>query len=401
MTTLIIHGPPGSSKTATAVSKFIIPALLAGRTVVTNIRGCTVENINSALSGSGIKSLPKQLPDDSRIILVPLNSDGYSRLARFFHWAPDGCLLVLDEVQKIFPKSIRDASIYNCVPPRNIGSVDSGEVMTTINDAFDQHRHLNWDIVCTCPSISQVAPFIRDVVESAKRQASLKSLLPRIVRRIFGFSDYKSTEHIATSNGFVSTYIIGTESFDIPDYVFKCYQSTATGKFSDGLRQFEFKKKGKFNFVLFFVLVLLFVSWLFSSNLGDDSVNDSQVVDSSDQSDIQVSQVYSFENSSRDFSSHNVWPINQVDDPFLSYLSSFKYFSGSIHFDDYDVFFINDDFGNTLVSTELFSVGVVFNKLSDNFISMEYRDYYRVLVPYSPPDEQTSETGLKPNISVF
>lgn len=255
MTTIVIHGPPGSCKTATAVWEYGVPALQAGRTVVTNIRGFTVERAKQIVPG---------IPDTAKTINIPLTPEGYHQAARFFHDAPLGALILLDEVQKIYPSSQRNASVYDMDIPRELPGTADGETIGTVQHAFDQHRHLNWDIVCTCPNINQVAGFIRDVLEVAYRQRPMGGVLPFMTNRI------KRVKHQPVSNGFVQTYILGNETFKINPKVFECYQSTATGVIKDSEDKFSIKNQPKLLFTLGSILfVLLVVGYKLSGLSGD------------------------------------------------------------------------------------------------------------------------------------
>ena len=94
MSIKIHHGPPGSYKTAGAVTDDMIPALRAGRSLV--IRGVNLDAIHD--------NFP-DLPETFELIHVDTSSqEGRDKLARWFQWAPHGALIFIDEAQAIFPK---------------------------------------------------------------------------------------------------------------------------------------------------------------------------------------------------------------------------------------------------------------------------------------------------------
>lgn len=99
MTFVIHHGNPGSYKTFTLVQRIGLEALKQGRVIGTNIRGfCDIEKIK--------EEFDIDIPDSSQIIYCdPDLNKAKSRftMARWFHWLPQGALLLMDEGQKIYP----------------------------------------------------------------------------------------------------------------------------------------------------------------------------------------------------------------------------------------------------------------------------------------------------------
>ena len=78
MTAVIHHGPPGSYKSFSIVQDVVIPALLKGRTVCTNIRG-----LNSISRISKIMEL--EFPESAKLVCVKHDSEeGFQHMARFF-----------------------------------------------------------------------------------------------------------------------------------------------------------------------------------------------------------------------------------------------------------------------------------------------------------------------------
>jgi zona occludens toxin (predicted ATPase) len=247
MTCVIHHGPPGSYKSFGTIQRAVIPALvgkevkneagekeLVGRTVVTNIRGLdSIERIEEALDVS--------LHPDSQIIFVDADDEtGFQAMRFFFHWVPFGALIAMDETQRIFSKkrhrdlkfldlkltdgegNRRDADIIKSESQYWDGDYNRPE---TVETAFDQHRHMNWDIYCTTPNISKVHPEIREVVEIAYRHRGLGALLPWWRNKWMEF-----THDSETSGKSASHYLGSPKTYKADTRIFSCYQSTKTGK---------------------------------------------------------------------------------------------------------------------------------------------------------------------------
>ena len=94
MTTGIVHGDPGSYKTATLINDYLVPAIKQGRVVVTNIRGVkSIEDIEALYEF--------EAPDTAEIILVSFDQNGFDKMARFFNWVPEGALILMDDGHRI------------------------------------------------------------------------------------------------------------------------------------------------------------------------------------------------------------------------------------------------------------------------------------------------------------
>jgi len=97
MSTTIRYGVPGSYKTSNAVERCLIPKILEGRPVMTNIRGVDVDYI--------IKTFAEGRDIKPNVFFVPGTDDDFShQLFRFAHrFIPIGTFLVIDEVQLVYP----------------------------------------------------------------------------------------------------------------------------------------------------------------------------------------------------------------------------------------------------------------------------------------------------------
>jgi len=240
MTGCIHHGPPGSFKSFGVLERVAIPALEKGRTVVTNIRGFNdPRKIEEAMD--------IRLPDDAQIMYIePDKKAGFETIARFFHWAPPGALIIIDEAQKVYNKTrFRDLSKLDLtltdaegdpLPSEQLqqsreadtryqwwdGSTERPE---TVEEAFDMHRHYNWDIYLCTPNIAKIHPEIRQVVEVAYRHRGLGAFLKSWA------TSWKEFSHDPENNGKSASHYLGSpKKYKADTRVFDCYQSTKTGK---------------------------------------------------------------------------------------------------------------------------------------------------------------------------
>ncbi|WP_027329105.1 zonular occludens toxin family protein [Marinimicrobium agarilyticum] len=231
MTAVIHHGPPGSFKSFSIVQRVMIPALIEGRELVTNIRGFNdIDRIAEVMK--------VDIPDTAKIHQVHADSEeGFDHIAKFFHWAPAGALIVIDEGQRAYPTRLRSFSQFDQADDIPLtysdGTVltdaETGEPMNrpaTVENAFDQHRHCNWDIYICTPNIAKVHKEIRGVVEWAFRHRDMTGLLPWNKK-----PRWREFKHDAEANGKSVSHYFGTpKTYKVNPQVFECYQSTKTGK---------------------------------------------------------------------------------------------------------------------------------------------------------------------------
>jgi zona occludens toxin len=290
MSAYIFHGPPGSFKSATAMWFEVVSALKQGRLVVTNVEGCyPLDEIEKALN---IK-----FPVGAELWRLSSQSDkGLELWKNWFHWVPPTALILIDEVQGVYPvertfkpetcdykhiseyKGVipdvwynRHLDILETYKPDNLtaGDVDDlGEIMfddyghilypKNLKESFMRHRKYGWDIICCTPNIKQTHSFLRDVVEYAYHHKYFKKLefIPYFYRRP------RVIEHAATAN---TPSYNKTESKiwrKIPLEVHKLYRSaTATEAKRKTVNPF---KDFKFLFVIFVLLAIVcYWSWYF------------------------------------------------------------------------------------------------------------------------------------------
>ncbi len=229
MTAVIHHGPPGSFKTFTLVQRVMIPALQAGRVVVTNVRG--FNDLNRISSALGIT-----FPDTAAIFYLQPDTQGYEHIARFFHWVPAGALIVMDEGQRVYP--LRKKSFDYLDQPDNIVLLDSQnkpliDIETsqpicrpaTLENAIDQHRHFNWDIYISTTNVAKIHGEIRKAVEWAFRHRDNTGLLP------WWKNSWTEFRHDSEQSGKSVSHYSGTpKRYKADMRIYDCYQSTATGK---------------------------------------------------------------------------------------------------------------------------------------------------------------------------
>lgn len=228
MATSIHHGPPGSYKSFTLVQRFAIPALKEGRVVVTNIRGF-----------DDVDRVREQFPDDefspnADIIWVDTKTvEGRKFMSQWWHWVPFGALIIIDEVQQIYPdrRDFKLESLDKFTPPpglfiddlvqRGIPEGRPEDVFT----AYDKQRHYNWDIYCSTPNIAKVKKEIREVSEWAYRHRDISGLLPWKKNR------WVEHQHDPESTGKSAAHRVGAPvEYKADPAVFACYASTATGE---------------------------------------------------------------------------------------------------------------------------------------------------------------------------
>jgi zona occludens toxin len=217
-------GSNGSYKSASAVEYDIIPELLNGRIVVTNIRGCTLAKC--------IEQYP-EIPESADVIYIDTAVAGsMDKLQKWFRWAPHGALIVIDEVQNVHRSSWRERDLEKFILEVDVNghkrkaTYEEAEQLGQpydFLDAFTRHRHFNWDLVLTTPNIKYVRSDIRNTTEVCYRQAN---------GALLGFKGrFKRSMHDADENKPSSTSL--TQTLKINQKTFRCYDSTSTGKVQD------------------------------------------------------------------------------------------------------------------------------------------------------------------------
>lgn len=240
MSIKIHHGPPGSYKTAGAMGDDFLREARAGRVIVTNVRGVTRHRV--------LDEFP-DLPDSFDVIqLGDKTNEEREKWARWFHWVPKGAFIFIDEVQDIWPKSWRPAELQALDYPGGVDQAGIDDRPKDWNQAFDKHRHWNWDLVLTTPSYKKVRDDVKGAAEGAYKHKNL-ALVGIKGRYIEGF-------HMADDDGGSASQFLSVNHKKVPPYVFKLYDSTATGQITDTKSGLSLLKNPRVALLLFILLAI-------------------------------------------------------------------------------------------------------------------------------------------------
>ena len=212
----IHHGPNGSYKTSGAIQDDAVRALKAGRLIITNIRGFTLERV--------LQVMP-ELPESVDIINLDLEVRAdMEKMRSWFQWAPRGAFIIFDETQLVFPKAWREKDLAQFDYPGGSEAAAAADRPMDWLDGWTRHRHWNWDVVLTTPNISYIRDDIRMTSEMAYKHSNLA---------VIGISGrYKEAQHDAQLNRAPAEGTIIEYKRIKPD-TFRLYQSTATGVSQD------------------------------------------------------------------------------------------------------------------------------------------------------------------------
>jgi zona occludens toxin len=217
MSIKIHHGSPGTYKTAGAMQDDLIVAARQGRQIVTNIRGAGNEQQWHEVLGS--------LPEEFEIICVDTsNHEGRERMRRWFHWAPKGALICIDEINTIYTKgwTARELGAFDYPGGLDVAQQDGRPC--NVLEAFEMHRHYNWDIVATSPSWKKVHPSLQECAEGGYRHHN---------RKMQGLTGYLEIFHLADNSGLSKGDEITVTKKKIRKQTFRLYKSTTTGEVTD------------------------------------------------------------------------------------------------------------------------------------------------------------------------
>jgi zona occludens toxin len=293
MAAVIFHGPPGSYKTSSAIWFEMLSALRKGRTVVTNIEGMkTVDDIEQELN--------ETFPEGAQIWrLSTQKKKGLELFRSFFHWAPIGAQIIIDEVQDVFPSETsfkpdiydyQPISVYkdllpkkwlethyellDSIKPDDYTSADSddlGELIfddngriiypTTLKESFMRHRKYNWDIVVCTPDITQVNKLIRGSCESGFAHVSkdvMGKVIPYFKRRP------RIRQHPPKESGQVAKKADLITYRKVPVEVHKLYKSTSTGKVNtSGVGKSPLQSPVFIAYIAFILFVIIYLAYNF------------------------------------------------------------------------------------------------------------------------------------------
>ncbi|MEN9481582.1 MAG: hypothetical protein RLZZ298_2977 [Pseudomonadota bacterium] len=241
----IHHGPPGSYKTAGAMGDDFLREAKTGRVIVTNVRGVTRERV--------LEEFP-DLPESFDVIHCDDKTpEDRQRWATWFHWIPPGAFIFVDEAQMIWPKNWREADIRKLDYPGGQHQAMADGRPYTWEEAFEKHRHYNWDMVFTTPNFKKIRDDIKQCAEMAYKHKNLATLGIR--------GRYIEAAHLADDDGGSPSHFLSVNSKKVPPYVFKIYESTATGAITDtqtGISIFKNPRVAILLFILMLVPILVF-----------------------------------------------------------------------------------------------------------------------------------------------
>lgn len=257
MAAFLRHGEPGSYKSVLLVQLFIVPALKEGRTVVTNIEGLKSKEEIERLLGEAF-------PKKAQLWRITSLRDGGKYIwQRWFHWAPLKALIVIDEVQDIYPADRRIRledydnqgieQIAHRLPkhyvetyhtlrdsyqaPDDESTDDLGQTTydedgkiiypATLLGAMTRHRKFTWDICFATPDITLVNMAIRGSCEYAYKHNSM-DLIGKVIPYFRARPRVK--QHRPKSNGESLTKGQHMEFKKVDERYFQLYKSTQTGE---------------------------------------------------------------------------------------------------------------------------------------------------------------------------
>jgi len=285
MSASIFHGAPGSYKSSSAVWFELLPALRAGRLVVTNIEGIQDKEFIEL-------ELGEEFPESADIWRLSSQTDkGKFLWMRWFWWMPVGAFIIIDEVQDVFPNdstvfkpvaldskginSLKDKLpekyfeyFFNVIesfkPPEDYTD-DTGEKILdenghiiypiTMREANMRHRKYNWDLIYCTPEITEIHKLVRSVCQYAYKHVYKEFLefIPYYKRRT------RINEHTPKSSGETIKKGETTKWRKLPLQVFKLYRSTSTDEITEGRGLNAFKDP---SLIFAFALLLLCFSYI-------------------------------------------------------------------------------------------------------------------------------------------
>jgi len=426
MSSSIFHGAPGSFKSASATWFEVLPALRKGRLVVTNIEGILpLDEIETELQ--------ETFPESAKLWrLSSQNEEGQLLWRNWYHWMPTGALVLIDEVQDVYPTeatfkpescNYKHIDTYkDLIPdewyqyhyeqleklkPEHLTSGDTDDLgrelfnehgyiiyPKTLKECYMRHRKYNWDIIVCTPDITSVHKYIRNVSQYAYSHKYFDGLaaVPYYNRRPRIF------EHNPKLDGKTPNKSSTITWKKIPIEVHKCYKSTATGGITKGQgKNFLYSPVFAFPIALVFLSVCYWF-WYFANDKGS-LYSDEKTVSPSSQI---VKKDISSNTSNDSVSVPSSGPVFLdlpfgATDIFVTGIQKVK--KDNVIFREYIFEFITDRYGVfSLDSYELVSMG----------FTIQYQGYCNVLIsnkaiqyralcnpnPYNEPSEQEQSVEI-------
>ncbi|MFI3122703.1 MAG: zonular occludens toxin domain-containing protein [Methylococcales bacterium] len=253
MATSIHHGAPGSYKSFALVQRFAIPALKAGRVVVSNVRG--FDSLDRVMAQYPEIDFP---PSACLIYLETTTREARTIMAGWFHWVPIGALIIIDEGQEIYPDrrdfKLESLDVFVCPEGFEPEVIEEGRPVDVFT-AYDKQRHYNWDIFISTTNVAKIKSEIRQVTEWAYRHRALGGLVPWMKNQWY------EHQHDPENNGKSESHRVGSPVRYKADLrIFNCYKSTATGEATESQAgQSIFK-----NSAILFPLLVIFAAFIFA-----------------------------------------------------------------------------------------------------------------------------------------
>lgn len=443
------HGSNGAYKSAYVVWFEIVPALRAGRVVVTNIEGLKPLDSLERILG-------EKFPVSARLIRIfSRKMQGIELWQNWFNWMPVNSLVVIDECQDIFAPEVgfkREKSLkrpledflehlpdghadlfYERWTMADTSNLDEGDTddtgETQLDDqgrllypdnfygAFMRHRKYQWDVILLTPDYTSIPKWMQGCATDAFSHTSTDTFFRKRRPRIYNHRP-KSTKTAPSTK----QDLAACTNKKIPVDVFALYQSTGTGGFNESKADITILKSPKFIAVVLIGLLALgnFVREayaLYSSNSDDTTEAVSEEVSASSSSDENGARV-SVDKNQSDTQSHvsvasgnggaqghfetdtdNVNPFYQYFPVFNNaesvYLTSVLKVRDHDEFTSFDYRFrIDKQEGSYYISsTVLKRYGYQFEALDDCLIQVELENTLRLLTcpplqPYNAPSDE-------------
>ncbi len=383
MAIVIHHGAPGSYKSFCLVQDVAIPALIEGRTVVTNIRSFTLDKVN--------QNYPDiNLPPEAFVYHIDCDSSARNRLimASFFHWLPFKACLIIDEGQRIYPnrRDFKLESLDTFISPDSFDveyhfkttDPDTGLPVTysrpeDVKIAFDMHRHYQWDVYISTPNIAKIHKDIRESTEYAYYHKSLAGKIPFLFK-----NQWYEFQHDPESNGKSKSHIIGSPNRKTANLkAFQCYSSTITGEHTESKAGKPIFSDRSVRFKLYTILFMLLSSGFFISYRVFSSSDTQNNNDSTVNIPKNIINTVSMDNQSHHHTSSPPLPLPNRNNTGINSSTAFDYHLNSIAtFDDVDfnkttILIFKDDNLSTINASKLLQLGYRITLLKHCFASFQ------------------------------
>lgn len=399
MAIVIHHGSSGSYKSFSSVQDHVIPALQKGYKVISNIRNLSIDGVVRYVNMTSKSKDPVLLPDSAEIIYINTdNRKGRDHLARWWHWAPNDCVILIDEAQKIYSSQAKKFKPELLNFEGGEEAADRAGRPYSFEDAIDEHRHHNWDIYLCTTHIDKINKEIRQTAEEAIKHVNVSNLLPWFK------NTWYEHRHNPDNNGSAKSHYTSRpvrKNADERIFKAKVYDSTKTGEHKQSeARQPIYKDKTLMGLLFVFVvfasitiiggLVKFQDSAAYSYFVEEDSLAVKEVI----QADIHQDPVFRREPADNvsDSQSGNLFDViaqNPISDSHIQIVGSFNetYF-----------FRVQDDDGIDVDQSFMHSFGYTVEYISGCIAKLSHLDgssrfVYCDVSPRTPLEDNPSKTN--------